>query len=84
MFSKSNRKYQYNHLSKDNSNATDKYRKGNDEKRQNLNFIVFHRTQFLHTVIKSQRGRDEKLRKNISNNRPTIIFFVKSNYLRRL
>ena len=30
-FSKSNRNYQYNHLSKDNSNATDKYRKGNNE-----------------------------------------------------
>ena len=59
MFSKSNRKCQYNHLSKDNSNATDKYRKGNNEKRQNLNFIVIHRTQFFYKVIKSQRGRDE-------------------------
>ena len=59
LFSKSNRKYQYNHLSKDNSNATDKYRKRNNEKRQNLNFIVIHRTQFFYTVIKSQRGRDE-------------------------
>ena len=52
-------KYQYNHLSKDNSNATDKYRKRNNEKRHNLNFIVIHRAQFFHTVIKSQRGRDE-------------------------
>ena len=59
LFSKSNRKYQYNHLSKDNSNATDKYRKGDNEKRQNLYFIIFHRTKFFNTLIKSQRGRDE-------------------------
>ena len=59
LFSKSNRKYQYNHLSKDNSNAADKYGKGNNEKRQYLNFIVIHRSQFFNTVIKSQRGRDE-------------------------
>ena len=59
LFSKSNRKYQYNHLSKDNSNAADQYGKANNEKRQNLNIIFIHRTQFFHTVIKSQRGRDE-------------------------
>ena len=51
--------YQYNHLSKDNSNTTDKYRKGDNEKRQNLYFIIFHRTKFFNTLIKSQRGRDE-------------------------
>ena len=59
MFSQSNRKYQYNTLSKDNSNAADKYGKGNNEKRQNLNFFVIHRSKFFYNVMKPQKRRDE-------------------------
>ncbi len=70
--------YKYKHLGKDNGKSTDQNSECNDEKWKNLNLVVVHKSKIFFTLINSQIRRDKYLCKNMSNNRPTKNFMIKS------